>query len=56
MRSWSTNQAHQVVEPVPKVAQRYPVVLVNRNQDHDHVVREVRQEAVVGEQNLEAIV
>ncbi|XP_050920016.1 uncharacterized protein LOC127137611 [Lathyrus oleraceus] len=50
------DQEHQVVEPIPRVAQRPPVVLVNRNQDLDHVVRQVRQDAMVGEQNLEPIV
>ncbi|XP_050889372.1 uncharacterized protein LOC127094601 [Lathyrus oleraceus] len=32
------------------------MVLVNRNQDPDHVVRQIRQEDAAGEQNLEAIV
>lgn len=50
------DQEHQVVEPIPRVAQQPPIVLVNRNQDPDHVVRQVRQDAMVGEQNLEAIV
>lgn len=32
------------------------MILVTRNQDPDHVVRQIRQEAAIGEQNLEAIV
>lgn len=50
------DQEHVVFEPIPRVAQRPPVVLINRNQDPDHVVKQVRQDAMVGEQNLEAIV
>lgn len=42
-------QEHQVVELIPRVAQRPPVELVNRNQDPDHMVRKVRQEAMNGE-------
>ena len=50
------DQQPQVAEPIPRVAQRPPVVLVHRNQDPDHVVRHVRHDAMAGEQNLEAIV
>lgn len=47
---------YQEVKPIPRVARRPPVVLVNRNQDPDHVVRQVRQKAMVGERILYAIV
>lgn len=50
------DQEHQVVELIPRVAQRPPFMLVNRNQDPDYVVRHVRQDAMAGELNLEAIV
>ncbi|XP_050875892.1 uncharacterized protein LOC127079548 [Lathyrus oleraceus] len=49
-------QEHQEVKSIPRVAQRPPIVLVNRNHDPDHVVRQVRQEAMDWEKNLEAIV
>lgn len=32
-----------------------PVVLVNRNQDPDQVVPQVRHDSTIGKQNLEAI-
>lgn len=32
-------QEYQEVKPIPRVARMPPVVLVNRNQDPDHVVR-----------------
>lgn len=50
------DQEHQVVEPIPRVSQRPLVVLVNRNQDPDHVVRQVRKYAMAREQNLEPII
>ncbi|XP_050919326.1 uncharacterized protein LOC127136855 [Lathyrus oleraceus] len=46
----------QGVKPIPRVAQQPSVVLVNRNQDPDQMVRQVRQNAMAGEQNLDAIV
>ncbi|XP_050896051.1 uncharacterized protein LOC127102756 [Lathyrus oleraceus] len=49
-------QEYQEVKQIPRVARRPPMVLVTRNQDPDHVVRQIRQEAAIGEQNLEAIV
>ncbi|XP_050896339.1 uncharacterized protein LOC127103095 [Lathyrus oleraceus] len=49
-------QEYQEFEHIPRVARRPPVVLVNRNQDPEQVVRQVRHDATVGEQNLEAIV
>ncbi|XP_050914597.1 uncharacterized protein LOC127129458 [Lathyrus oleraceus] len=49
-------QEYQEFEQIPRVARRPPVVMVNRNQDPDQVVRQVRHEAAIGEQNLEAIV
>lgn len=45
-----------MVELIPRLAQRPPVVLVNRSQDPYHVVRQVQKDAMVGEQNLEAII
>ncbi|XP_050920352.1 uncharacterized protein LOC127137987 [Lathyrus oleraceus] len=49
-------QEYQEVEQIPRVARRPPVVLIDRNRDPDHVVKQIRQEATVGEQNLELIV
>ncbi|XP_050909553.1 uncharacterized protein LOC127123374 [Lathyrus oleraceus] len=49
-------QEYQEFEQMPRVARRPPVVMVNRNQDPDQVVRQVRHDASMGEQNLEAIV
>ena len=49
-------QEYREVEKIPRVAWRPLVVLVNRNQDPDHVVGKIWQEATTGEQNLEAIV
>ncbi|XP_050919181.1 uncharacterized protein LOC127136692 [Lathyrus oleraceus] len=49
-------QEYQEFEQIPRVARRPPVVMVNRNQDSDQVVRQIRHDAAVGEQNLEAIV
>ncbi|XP_050889447.1 uncharacterized protein LOC127094689 [Lathyrus oleraceus] len=49
-------QEYQEFEHIPRVARRPPVVLVNRNQDPDQAIRQVRHDAAMGEQNLEAIV
>lgn len=35
-------QEYQEFEQIPRVARRPPVVLVNRNQDPDHVVRQIQ--------------
>ncbi|XP_050916415.1 uncharacterized protein LOC127131541 [Lathyrus oleraceus] len=52
----TVEQEYQEFEHIPRVARRPPVVLVNRNQDPDQVVRQVRHDATMGEQNLEAII
>ncbi|XP_050878858.1 uncharacterized protein LOC127082675 [Lathyrus oleraceus] len=52
----TVEQEYQEFEQIPRVAQRPPVVMVNRNQDPDHVVRHIRHKSAVGKQNLEAIV
>ncbi|XP_050909793.1 uncharacterized protein LOC127123633 [Lathyrus oleraceus] len=49
-------QEYQEFEHIHRVARRPPMVLVNRNQDPDHVVRQIRHEVAVGEQNLETII
>ena len=49
-------QEYQEFEHIPRVARRPPVVLVNRNQDPDQVVPQVRHDAATGEQNLESII
>lgn len=56
MENETVEHEYQEVEQIPRVARRPHVVLVNRNQDPNHVVRKIRQEAATGEQNLEAIV
>ncbi|XP_050889681.1 uncharacterized protein LOC127094969 [Lathyrus oleraceus] len=56
MADETVEQEDQEVEQIPRVARRPPVVLVNRNQDPDHMVRQIRQETTTGEQNLEVIV
>lgn len=40
----------------PIEAEQPPVLVVNRDQDADQVVRQVRQENLLGENNLAAIV
>lgn len=55
MTNDTVEQEYQEFEQIPRVARRPPVVLVNINQDSDHVVRQIRQEAAAVEQNLEAI-
>ncbi|XP_050898411.1 uncharacterized protein LOC127105285 [Lathyrus oleraceus] len=52
----TVEQEYQEFEQILRVARRPPVVLVNKNQDPDHVVRQIRHEAAAGEQNLEVIV
>ncbi|XP_050919037.1 uncharacterized protein LOC127136533 [Lathyrus oleraceus] len=52
----TVEQEFQEFEQILRVARRSPMVIVNRNQDPDQVVRQIRHEAAVGEQNLEAIV
>lgn len=52
----TVEQEYQEFEQIPRVARRPPVVMVNRNQDLDHVVRQIRHEAAIREQNLEVIV
>ena len=52
----TVEQEYQEFEHIPRVEWSPPVVLVNRNQDPDQVVRQVRHDAAMGEQNLEAIV
>lgn len=42
-------QEYQEFEQIPRVARRPSVVMVNRNQDPDQVVRKFRYEAAVGE-------
>lgn len=49
-------QQAPVVEEQPRLAQRPHVVMVHRDQDPDNVVRQVRQQANAGEDNLENIV
>lgn len=51
------NQGQQFVPQVveqwkPKEVKRPPVLVVNRDQDADQVVRQVRQENLLGENNL----
>ncbi|XP_050877330.1 uncharacterized protein LOC127081087 [Lathyrus oleraceus] len=48
-------QEYQEFEQIPRVARRPTVVMVNRNQDPDQVVQQVRHDAAMGEQNQEAI-
>ncbi|XP_050918815.1 uncharacterized protein LOC127136276 [Lathyrus oleraceus] len=52
----TVEQEYQEFEQVSRVARRPLVVLVNRNQDPDQVVSQVRHYAAMGEQNQEAIV
>ncbi|XP_050895328.1 uncharacterized protein LOC127101945 [Lathyrus oleraceus] len=52
----TVKQEYQEFEHIPRVERRPSVVLVNRNQDPDQVVRQVRHDTAVGEQNLEAII
>lgn len=49
-------QEYQGLEQIPRVSRRPPVGLVNRDQDPDHAVMQIRHEASAGEQNLEAII
>ncbi|XP_050896651.1 uncharacterized protein LOC127103431 [Lathyrus oleraceus] len=49
-------QEYQEFEHIPRVARSPPMVLVNRNQDPDQEVQQVRHDAAMWEQNLEAIV
>lgn len=49
MADETIEQEYEEVEPISRVAQRPPVILVNRNQDLDHVVRQIRKEVMVGE-------
>lgn len=48
-------QQAPVVEEQPRLAQRPHVVMVRRDQDPDNVIRQVRQQANAGEDNLENI-
>lgn len=52
----TVEQEYEEFEQVLRVARRPPVVLVNRNQDPDQMVQQVRHDAAMGEQNLEFIV
>ena len=52
MADETVKHEYQEVKQIPKVARRPLVVLVNRNQDPDHMVRQIRQEVVAREQNL----
>ncbi|XP_050896181.1 uncharacterized protein LOC127102903 [Lathyrus oleraceus] len=56
MADETVEQEYQEFKKIHRVARRPPVVSVDMNQDPDHVVRKIRQETAVGEQNLEAIV
>lgn len=49
-------QQAPVVEEQPRLAQRPHVVMVRRDQDPDNVIRQVRQQANAGKDNLENIV
>ncbi|XP_050909728.1 uncharacterized protein LOC127123561 [Lathyrus oleraceus] len=51
----TVEQEYQEFGHIPRVVRSPPVVLVNRNQDPDQVIRQVRHDAAVREQNLEVI-